>query len=127
MHSCEIMLKDIADSKRINSNIKANTFALGKASAIASPSSIALGTPRTEYPRRLAAFVARARGVFSQSEQLSGAQLNMSAELKEKDLSLEVLDATIISSLFWPPFQVYVHCGNQYSYIPSPSNLIATD
>ena len=109
MHSCEIMLKDIADSKRINSNIKANTFALGKAQPVASPGSLGSGAPATEYPRRLAAFVARARGVFSQSEQISGSPSNTSAELKDKDLALEVLDATIISSLFWPPFQVCVY------------------
>ena len=107
MHSCEIMLKDIADSKRINSNIKANTFALGKAQPVASPGSLGSGAPATEYPRRLAAFVAR--GVFSQSEQISGSPSNTSAELKDKDLALEVLDATIISSLFWPPFQVSVY------------------
>ncbi|CAK9234248.1 unnamed protein product [Sphagnum troendelagicum] len=56
MHGCEIMLKDVADSKRINSNIKASAAAAG---------------------------------------------LNQ----RDQQLPLEVLDATIISSLFWPPFQ----------------------
>ncbi|KAI5060978.1 hypothetical protein GOP47_0023483, partial [Adiantum capillus-veneris] len=118
MHSCEIMLKDIADSKRINSNIKANTVAtsprankmqlqafLGSSAAQNTPSVTSIS--RTADPgSRLAAFVARARGVFSQSEQPPGSSSNANEEPVEKDLSLEAVNATIISSLFWPPFQV---------------------
>ncbi|XP_024541138.1 anaphase-promoting complex subunit 2 isoform X1 [Selaginella moellendorffii] len=56
MHSCEIMLKDLADSKRINSNIKAK------------------GKPQETFQ-------------------------------KGEELTLHNVDATVISSLFWPPFQ----------------------
>eukprot|EP00250_Pteridium_aquilinum_P008763 c18193_g1_i1 orf=359-3379(-) len=121
MHSCEIMLKDIADSKRINSNIKANTLATSPMVrpqpqafpvSLAAPAAPAVAPSVTSTSRnadpgsRLAAFVARARGVFSQTEQTPGSPSNTNEETTEKDLCLEALNATIISALFWPPFQV---------------------
>ncbi|MCO5567286.1 hypothetical protein L7F22_020976 [Adiantum nelumboides] len=118
MHSCEIMLKDIADSKCINSNIKANTEATSPkaskmqlqaflSSSAAQNTLSVTSTSRTADPgSRLAALVARARGVFSQPEQPPGSSSNTTEEPVEKDFSLEAVDATIISSLFWPPFQV---------------------
>lgn len=116
MHSCEIMLKDIADSKRINSNIKANKSVASPMVRVQTPAfpggSVAPVVPtvasssRTADPgSRLAAFVARARGVFLQAEQTPGGSSNTIGETREKGLSLDVLNATIISSLFWPPFQ----------------------
>lgn len=59
MQKCEIMLNDLIDSKRTNSNIKAT---------------------------------------ISRSSQIG-------SELGKIDVSLDILDATIISSNFWPPIQ----------------------
>lgn len=119
MHSCEIMLKDIADSKRINSNIKASVSSTSSQSpmprvqphtpfagsvAPVAPST-APSSRITDPASRIAALVARARGVFSQTEQAAGSSSTPTGDKGEKDLSLDILDATIISSLFWPPFQ----------------------
>ncbi|KAH7437518.1 hypothetical protein KP509_05G076000 [Ceratopteris richardii] len=142
MHSCEIMLKDMADSKRINSNIKATTTTTSqRASKVMSQTSSGTSgevnavnrtfTSRaTDSGSRLAAFfVARARGVFSQADQTSGGfstttdgqsrkesfsqaietsgrSSSAIEETADKELSLEAVNATIISALFWPPFQV---------------------
>ncbi|CAM6090151.1 unnamed protein product [Calypogeia fissa] len=85
MHGCEIMLKDVADSKRINTNIKVN-----KANSEAAP-----GTPQmqTRASRSLSGQVGTSGGTGT------------GAEKDDQELSLDVVDATIISSLFWPPFQ----------------------
>jgi anaphase-promoting complex subunit 2 len=86
MHSCEIMLKDMADSKRINSNIK-----LSKAN---NESASGMLQAQTRASRSLTGQVGTSGGpeVVKNNEELS----------------FDVVDATIISSLFWPPFQVSI-------------------
>ncbi|KAK9277366.1 hypothetical protein L1049_006908 [Liquidambar formosana] len=75
MQRCEIMLNDLIDSKRTNSNIKAT---------ITQPSQ---------------------RG----------------AELGGTDVSLEILDATILSSNFWPPIQ------DEVLNVPGPMDQLLSD
>lgn len=89
MHGCEIMLKDVADSKRINSNIKVSKP--GSEPAPATP------PPQTRASRSLSGQAGTSGGAGSGG---SG------GEQTYQELSMEVVDATIISSLFWPPFQV---------------------
>ncbi|KAL8138133.1 hypothetical protein V2J09_004134 [Rumex salicifolius] len=64
MHKCEIMLNDLIDSKRTNSNIKATLSKL----------------PQTD-------------------------RVHLCGESREVELCLDVVNATIISSNFWPPIQ----------------------
>ncbi|KAL3697240.1 hypothetical protein R1sor_011316 [Riccia sorocarpa] len=80
MHSCEIMLKDIADSKRINSNIKASKSSSDPA-------------------------VSQIRSRLTPSAQLGPDVGQIGIGKIEQELSLDMVDSTIISSLFWPPFQ----------------------
>lgn len=75
MQRCEIMLNDLIDSKRTNSNIKAT---------ITQPSQIG-------------------------------------SELGETGVSLDILDATIISSNFWPPIQ------DEALNIPGPVDQLLAD
>ncbi|KAJ9709347.1 hypothetical protein PVL29_001019 [Vitis rotundifolia] len=75
MQRCEIMLNDLIDSKRTNSNIKAT---------ITQPSQIG-------------------------------------SELGETGVSLDILDATIISSNFWPPIQ------DEALNIPGPVEQLLAD
>lgn len=75
MQRCEIMLNDLIDSKRTNSNIKAT---------ITEPSQIG-------------------------------------SELGETGVSLDILDATIISSNFWPPIQ------DEALNIPGPVDQLLAD
>ncbi|KAJ7530253.1 hypothetical protein O6H91_15G086400 [Diphasiastrum complanatum] len=112
MHGCEIMLKDVADSKRINSNIKAS-FA-------ASMNSVPTITAATEpqYNARVETDVPAlpmpdnpAQQVFTSPGEVHALGRHSEAdpvlgEHGAEQLSLEVFDATIVSSLFWPPFQV---------------------
>ncbi|KAG6547269.1 hypothetical protein Mapa_011205 [Marchantia paleacea] len=81
MHSCEIMLKDVADSKRINANIKASKS--------------------SNDP--LVSQIRSSRLPASTSQE--GGEGNMANGKIEQELTLDVVDSTIISSLFWPPFQ----------------------
>ncbi|KAK2969035.1 hypothetical protein RJ640_007900 [Escallonia rubra] len=75
MQKCEIMLNDLIDSKRINTNVKAT---------IAQPS-------------------------------------QNGAEVREHGVSLDMLDATIISSNFWPPIQ------EEALNIPEPVDQLLSD
>lgn len=75
MQKCEIMLNDLIDSKRTNSNIKAT---------------------------------------INRSSQIG-------AELGKVDVSLDILDATIISSNFWPPIQ------DEAFNIPVPVDNLLSD
>ncbi|KAK3001753.1 hypothetical protein RJ639_020480 [Escallonia herrerae] len=75
MQKCEIMLNDLIDSKRINTNVKAT---------IVQPS-------------------------------------QNGAEFREHEVSLDTLDATIISSNFWPPIQ------EEALNIPEPVDQLLSD
>ncbi|EOY01860.1 hypothetical protein QUC31_013573 [Theobroma cacao] len=77
MQKCEIMLNDLIDSKRTNTNIKAT--------------------------------------INKQS------QIDADAELAETGISLDNLDATIISSNFWPPIQ------EEALIIPDPVDQLLSD
>lgn len=83
MHSCEIMLKDVADSKRINANIKASKSSNDP--LVSQIRSSRLPAPTSQ----------------------EGGEGYMANGKIEQELTLDVVDSTIISSLFWPPFQVY--------------------
>lgn len=124
MHGCEIMLKDVADSKRINTNIKASVAAELSQRINANP----LATPNGPAPTSGSAFTGGAgsdqgfstpqpMGVSNYNVQATSMQgvrpqtgeattLTLASGDADTKLPLEILDATIISSLFWPPFQV---------------------
>lgn len=118
MHGCEIMLKDIADSKRINTNIKATVAAELSQHALAVP-----GTPGpaidsgmggmsvdpefTTPPPTVGLVDPFAEETSMQDVKVQTSEAASNSE--NKKLPLEVLEATIISSLFWPPFQVCTH------------------
>ena len=69
LHTCEVMLKDIADSKRINANVRGDAGAT------------------TPYKRR--------------ANRTPGKTDN---EGEAEAAALKLVDATVVSSLFWPPF-----------------------
>jgi hypothetical protein len=121
MHGCEIMLKDVADSKRINSNIKASAAAAGLNQRAPFPApalpattgavaflgaapAIATNNSSPVLPLRVteSSWTTAMQGLRPQS-------VDAAISKGEQQLPLEVLDATIISSLFWPPFQVTPH------------------
>lgn len=110
MHGCEIMLKDLADSKRINTNIKAVAAAKlnqhgptvpGTPSGpVTPPSDAGYSTP----PATVGMIDSHPQATVIQS---LGSQNDEIVSVDgDKKLPLDVLEATIISSLFWPPFQV---------------------
>lgn len=73
LHTCAVMLKDIADSKRINANVRADAGAT------------------TPYKGRAGGRTpGRGRG---------------DAEAEAEAEALKQVDATVVSHLFWPPFQ----------------------
>lgn len=122
MHGCEIMLKDIADSKRINTNIKATVAAELSQHALAVP-----GTPGPAINSGIGGmgvdpeFTTPPPTVglvdpFAEETSMKDVRSQTGetdSNSKDKKLPLEVLEATIISSLFWPPFQV---CTHQYVF-----------
>ena len=124
MHGCEIMLKDVADSKRINTNIKASVAGeLGQrinANPPATPAGPAptsgstftggagsdqgFSSPQSMGVNNFNAQATSMQGVRPQTGE--GTTLSAASGGADTKLPLEILDATIISSLFWPPFQV---------------------
>lgn len=120
MHSCEIMLKDIADSKRINTNIKASSAGSMGASAIPeihelSTGQLAVKRDPVAYPSRppigLQSSVPSHVGEPEQAEPIRG--------LEAGALPLDIVDASIISALFWPPFQVKANHAQAVGWEPS--------
>lgn len=110
MHGCEIMLKDLADSKRVNTNIKAAVAAEQSHHGM-DPVSLADNAGYRTPP----ATVGLADSSYSQPTltQSLGSQNNEMTNVgADKKLPLDVLEATIISSLFWPPFQVVFLCAD---------------
>lgn len=118
MHGCEIMLKDLADSKRINTNIKAVAAAKlnqhgptvpGTPSGpVTPPSDAGYSTP----PATVGMIDSHPQATVIQS---LGSQNDEIVSVDgDKKLPLDVLEATIISSLFWPPFQVVSLCLLHY-------------
>ena len=110
MHGCEIMLKDLADSKRINTNIKAAVAAdlsqPGLAIPVTSSDSVSFASDAgySTPPATVGLVDPHSQNTFMQSP---GSQNVETASVGgDKKLPLDVLEATIISSLFWPPFQV---------------------
>lgn len=110
MHGCEIMLKDMADSKRINTNIKAAVAAElgqhGLAVPVTSSDSVSLaGDAGYRTPPATVGLVgSHSQAAFMQSPGSQTGEIASAAG--DKKLPLDILEATIISSLFWPPFQV---------------------
>lgn len=90
MQKCEIMLNDLIDSKRTNANIKASI-----------PQTSQTGTLRlAKYFLPLSfLLIFKKQGYF-------WLLFVICAEQGENDVSLNLLDATIISTNFWPPIQV---------------------
>lgn len=106
MHGCEIMLKDLADSKRINTNIKAAAAAEQSQHGV-DPVSLA-DDAGYRTPPATVGLTDSSQATFTQS---LGSQTSENASVGvDKKLPLDVLEATIISSLFWPPFQVVSLC-----------------
>lgn len=109
MHGCEIMLKDLADSKRINTNIKAAVAAELSQHGLAVPvtssdfASLAGDAGYRAPPATVDLVDSHSQATVMQSP---GSQYGEVASVGgDKKLPLDVLEATIISSLFWPPFQ----------------------
>jgi hypothetical protein len=110
MHGCEIMLKDLADSKRINTNIKAAVAAELSQHGLAVPvtssdfASLAGDAGYRAPPATVDLVDSHSQATVMQNP---GSQYGEVASVGgDKKLPLDVLEATIISSLFWPPFQV---------------------
>jgi len=97
------MLKDLADSKRINTNIKAAAAAEQSRHGL-DPASQADDAGYCTPPATVGLTDSHSPATFTQS---LGAQNGEIANVGVgRKLPLDVLEATIISSLFWPPFQV---------------------
>lgn len=112
MHGCEIMLKDLADSKRINTNIKAAVAAElnqhGLAVPVTSSDSVSLAgdAGHRTPPATVGLLESHSQATVMQSPGPQDGEI--SSVVGDKRLPLDVLEATIISSLFWPPFQVVI-------------------
>lgn len=89
MQRCEIMLNDLIDSKRTNSNIKAT---------ITQPF-------KTGIFKSFTCIFAHSLAVESSCVSRCWKCLSIGSD-DETGLSLDILDATIISTNFWPPIQV---------------------
>lgn len=107
MHGCEIMLKDLADSKRINTNIKAAAAAEQSLHGL-DPVSLADDAGYRTPPATVGLVDSHSQASFTQS--LGSRKVEVANVGGDKKLPLDVLEATIISSLFWPPFQVVSSC-----------------
>lgn len=95
--------KDLADSKRINTNIKAAAAAEQSRHGL-DPVSQADDAGYCTPPATVGLTDSHSPATFTQS---LGSQNGEIANVGvDKKLPLDVLEATIISSLFWPPFQV---------------------
>lgn len=85
MQKCEIMLNDLIDSKRTNTNVKATINQLSQ-------------TGKFKKVNIIDTFNMILSSLF--------ATKIVGAESREHEVSFDIMDATIISSNFWPPIQV---------------------
>lgn len=100
MQRCEIMLNDLIDSKRTNSNIKATTTQPFQTGVFKIWIYIFWVQPchslqNVFFPCISEVFCISICNVMS-----------VDSEQGEAGVSLDILDATILSSNFWPPIQV---------------------
>ena len=86
MQKCEIMLNDLIDSKRTNSNIKTSL----------------LKTSQTGIPQMPPVSLQNKAQLYCNYILI----LFLVPGQEEAEISHDILDATIISSNFWPPIQV---------------------
>jgi len=123
MRGCEIMLKDLADSKRINTNIKAAVAAEQSQHGL-DPVSLADDAGYRTPPATVGLTDSHSQATLTQSP---GSQNGEIANVGgDKKLPLDVLEATIISSLFWPPFQVVSLCLESASRFQSMQCILET-
>ena len=87
MQRCEIMLNDLIDSKRVNTNIKK--------------------TSQTGYISNLFSILPMQCGFLFEYYMCSS--LSLGAEVVESELSVDILTSKILSTNFWPPIQVLIY------------------